>query len=528
MKRFGIPFMRRFLKNQNGQTAIVVVFTCSTMMALAAASVETGHVYFAYQELVASTNAAALAGAQAMPNTTQASTNVTTYSAQTGQLNATRMLTNVVATPTYLCLNTVSGTLKVACETANGGTGGYNALSVTQTATIPLWFGGLIGMRQMNVSATAKASMRGGQNMPWNIAIILDATPSMAYQDNGVQCSGTQLHCAQLGIQSLLNDLYPCALGQTCTSGTPTQVDTVSLFVFPAVTTGTISNDYTCNTSSPTAVAYTFPDVRTPYTAGTAPTSNFILPTGDTYEIVTQTNDYKTTDTASSLNTSSHIVNAAGGDAGQGNCPGVRTRMEWTYYPQAIYAAQAELANEQAKNPNSQNAMIILGDGDLTACATNAYTTGGACNTSPISLVATEGTLNGTGTSTTNASHYKDPTFPSALGECGQAVLAAQFAAKAGTAVYTIGYGALKTGSCLTDKTYSASVTTNGGTWGPGKQGCDTLAAMASTQTNFYSDDGDGCQATAPTNQAFTQLTQIFHAIANNMSTPRLIPNSSN
>ena len=44
------------------------------MMALAAASVETGHVYYAYQRLVASTNASAMAGAQGMPNTTQAST----------------------------------------------------------------------------------------------------------------------------------------------------------------------------------------------------------------------------------------------------------------------------------------------------------------------------------------------------------------------------------------------------------------------------------------------------------------------
>ena len=76
-----------------------------------------------------------------------------------------------------------------------------------------------------------------------------------------------------------------------------------------------------------------------------------------------------------------------------------------------------------------QNAIILLSDGDATACASNAYTTGGACNTKS-EIVATEGTLNGTGTSTTNASHYKDPTFPSALGECGQAVLAAQVRGK--------------------------------------------------------------------------------------------------
>ena len=548
MKRFGIPIMRRFLKNERGQTAVMVVATGAVMMALAATSVDLAHVYYAYQKLVASTNAAALAGAQAMPNTTQAATNVTTYSAQSNGLNATPLLQNVQATQSFLCLGTVSGTLNVACQTASGGTGGYNALSVKQTATIPLWFGGLIGMQQMNVVATATAAMRGGQNTPWNIAIILDATPSMAYQDNGVQCSGTQLYCAQQGIQALLGDLYPCALGQTCTSGTPTAFDSVSLFVFPAATTPTVHYDYACNSNSPTPVAYTFPDVSTPYPAGTAPSSNFLLPTGDTYNIIgwvnnngtyTLTNngftiDYRGSDTASSLNTSSNLVKAAGGKS---NCRGVTTRFEWTYYAQVIYTAQAALAAEQTANPNSQNAMIILSDGNATACASNAYTAGGACDDSPESLSASEGTLNGTGNSTTNQHHYNDPTYPSAVGECGQSVLAAQYAAKQGTAVYTIGYGSPNTsaprsqsnltGNCATDITYSASVQANGATWGPGGTPCQALAAMASAGVNFYSDDGNGCQATVPTNQNITKLTAIFTAIANNMSGPRLVPNGT-
>ena len=82
-------------------------------------------------------------------------------------------------------------------------------------------------------------------------------------------------------------------------------------------------------------------------------------------------------------------------------------------------------------------------------------------------------------------------------------------------------------GSCATDKTYSASVTTAGGTWAPGYQACQAMAAMASSQVNFYSDDGSGCQATAPSNQAITKLTAIFHAITKTLSEPRLIPNSS-
>jgi hypothetical protein len=367
-------------------------------------------------------------------------------------------------------------------------------------------------MKQMNMSYTAEAAMAGGQNSPWNIAIIQDTTASMNDKDSGDQCNGTQITCSLLGIQALLNDLYPCGLGQTCTTST-TYVDSVSLFVFPGVTGTTASKDSACPTADPTIVAYTFPD----------PPSNTTLPTADTYEVVGFKNNYKTTDSATTLNQASPIVIAAG-DSGQSNCTGIQAPGgEGTYYAQVIYAAQTALLAQQASNPGSQNAIILLTDGDATACASNANTTAGACNTAS-NLVASEGTLNGTGTKTSNPTGYESPTYPSALGMCGQAVLAAQAAATAGTTVYTIGYGAETSGGCLSDKTYSTTVTTEGGAWGPGKQPCQAIAAMASTATNFYSDDGQGCEATAPSNQNLTKLTAIFRAIVDNMSSPRLIP----
>ncbi len=502
----------RFLNNQRGQAAVVVMLTASTMMALSAASVESGHVYYAYDKLVASTNAAVLAGATAMPNTTTAKTMVTQYSSQSGQLNANGMLTNDAATTTFVCSSTVSNSLNVPCETSTGGSGGYNSLSVTQTATVPLWFGGLIGMKQMNVSYTAEAAMAGGQNSPWNIAVIVDTTASMNDADNGDQCTGTQITCALLGVQSLLGDLYPCGLGQTCTNPT-TYVDSVSLFVFPAVTGTTASKDTTCPTANPTIVAYTFPD----------PPSNTSLPAADTYQITSFANNYKTTDAATSLNQAAPIVVAAG-DSGQSNCTGIKAPGgEGTYYAQVLYAAQTALVTQQAAHPGSQNAIILLTDGDATACASNANTTAGACNTSS-QLVASEGTLNGTGTHTSNPNGYESYAYPSALGMCGQAVLAAQSAATLGTTVYTIGYGAETSGGCLSDHTYSTTVSTEGGAWSPGKQPCQAIAAMASAATNFYSDDGNGCEATAPSNQNLTKLTAIFRAIVDNMGEPRLIP----
>ena len=526
MKQLNCSFMRRFLRDELGQSVAVLMVSVSTVMGLAGMSIETGHIYYAYRVLQASTNSAALAGAYQMPNTTSAGTAVAEYSAQTGDLNATSLLTNVVATPTYLCLSTVTSTFNVPCQTSNGATGGYNAIEVTQTATVPLWFGGLVGYKSVNVSAAATAAIRGGANTPWNIAIIMDTTASMGDEDSGLQCNNTQINCALQGFQVLLNDLYPCQMGQTCTADTGvTPVDSVSLFAFPAMTSGTVSHDYVCKTSDPSIVAYTFPNTSPAYSSG-APASNLQLPSGDTYQILPFENNYKSTDTATSLDQGAPMAIAAG-DSGVSGCSGLQAPGgEGTYYAQAIYAAQAALATQQSNNPGSKNAMIILSDGDATACASNANTSAGACS-SKSQIAATEGTLNGTGTKTTNPNGYESYTYPSALGECGQAVLAAQYAATQETTVYTIGYGAETSGGCLSDKTYSATVTTNGGSWAPGDQPCAALAAMASAQVNFYSDDGDGCQATEPSNQSITKLTAIFRAITNNMTAPRLIPNGS-
>jgi uncharacterized membrane protein len=59
--------MRKFLKNELGQAMAVLLVTMSTMIAFAGASIESGHVYFAYRKLQAATKVAALAGAHQIP-----------------------------------------------------------------------------------------------------------------------------------------------------------------------------------------------------------------------------------------------------------------------------------------------------------------------------------------------------------------------------------------------------------------------------------------------------------------------------
>lgn len=526
--------LRRILTGESGQAAVVLVAGMVAFVGLAGVSVEAGHGYYAYQKLVASTNAAALAGAQGMPDTTAATNYVNAYSSATvggvvGK-NANPMFTGVTVTPTFQCLSTVSTSLNVSCETSTGGSGGSNALKVVQTAQVPTWFGGMFGIPTFRISATATAAMRGGTASNWNIAIILDTTGSMSNRDSGTQCSGTQISCALLGVQALLKDLYPCALGQTCSSSSSAYADDVSLYVFPPVLATTADKDYgngSCPTSAPTHEYYEVPNLPT---SGTPATALW------TYQIVPYSSDYRTSDAATSLNTGSDIVIASGA----AGCAGITAPGgAGTYYAQVIDQAQSDLAAQQTSNPGSRNAMIILSDGDATATVStsssgtyvySSTTSGGRNPTTTYTYISSTSDLQPSAANGLNGIPANNPNsyaYPSANGECGQAVVAAQSAATAGTTVYTIGYGA-ETSGCTSDSPYSASVTTNGGSWAPGNSPCKALAAMASAASNFYSDDGNGCQATVPSNQAITQLTAIFRKITANLTTPRLIPNGTN
>ena len=512
MRHFPLSILQRLLRWEHGQSLAFVALQMGVFIGVAGISVEAGHGYVAYRQLQASTNAAVLAGAQAMPNVTTAGSNVTAFSSKSGKLNASNLLTNVAITPTYSCLSNVATTLSVVCQPASDG-GSYNSIKVVQTADVPSWFAGMFGISTFHLTYTATALMRGGTVTPWNIAIVLDGTKSMNNADSGTQCKGTQESCALQGVQALLSDLNPCALGQTCSSSS-SYVDSVSLYVFPPPSTLTAPYDY-CSGGSPSNVNngnYTVPNLTSSYG----------------YQIIGFSNDYKSSDSTSTLATGSNASKAAG--VSGTSCAGIYPKGgAGTFYAQAIYQAQSDLVAQQKNVPTSRNAMIILSDGDATACASGANTSAGACSTSSDLQASSGYTLYGLSSSTST-------TYPSALGECGQAVSAAQAATKAGTKVFTIGYGSPTSGSCGSDQTYTSSgnIAYGGGAWPAtstksdnGKQACDALAAMASSTGNFFSDDGNKCAATSPSNAAITQLTTIFHSIANNLTAPRLVPNGT-
>jgi Putative Flp pilus-assembly TadE/G-like len=488
---------RRVPRRQRGQALAIMGFGFATFFVITGYVVDLGRVYISYRQLKSATDAAALAGGEAMAQNASTQTSTTTvvdaYSSSTGGNNTSGNLSSVTTSDTFLCWTE----LNIPCY----GAGAYNAIQVTQTANVNLTFASFFHTGPVALSATSTAAMAGAATTPYNVAIIVDSTQSMNDTDSDSQCKSTRLACALSGVQTLLGELFPCASYQTtCTMGTGANaavavdpVDSASLFTFPNLTVATVGNDITCPTSDPTINPYTFPSPSAT-SLSTVPYKSGSTTVQMTYQLTPFQNNYRSGDGASSLTTSAGSVIAAGA-SGSSSCKGLAAPGgEGTYYAGVIYAAQAALVKQQTLVPGSQNVIILISDGDATASQSQMSTTA----TTPASTLATNG-----------------GTYPSWVNECHQAITAAQAAATAGTRVYTIAYGATSTG-CATDKT---TITP-----------CQTLKDMASSAAYFYSDyssSGSGVDTScAGSGASTTNINEIFTDIFTSFTVARLIGNT--
>lgn len=525
--------LQNLIKDDRGQVLPVMGLMLVVLLATAGLVVDMGHVGYVHAELQAATDAAALAGAQALPKTS-ATTVATSYSAVTGGQNVRSNLPNVTMVtgfPKAMCLVSLQAIGQACAAPLNA-----NAIQVKQQITIPLYFASVLGFRNYTLTSTATAAMRGSTPTPYNVAIILDSTLSMNSTDQNCGAGITQMQCALIGVQTLLQTMNPCATNlTTCTiinGQSANSVDRVALFTFPNVTSATASIDSGCTTQIPNNYQY-YSSTIGPYTMFTAQPGNIntttpwwgvptagpysnppagassysgtdVTMTGPyntsltenvTYQLTPFLSDYKTSDNATSLNPNSSLVMATGYVS---NCTGVLPSNfdgeEGTYYAGAIYAAQAALVQEQSYFPGSKNVIILLSDGDANVGQSwNGFSSMPAAN---------------------NSGYY-----PSYVGDCGQGIVASQAAQAAGTRVYTIAYGSPTTG-CSTD--------VNAGQY-PNITPCAAMLAMASAPQDFFSDYAksgsvSNCLSSA---QPSTNMTQIFQMIANDLTVPRLIPDNT-
>ena len=470
MSQTSSSLLRRLLTGESGQMLPVMALMITALLGMAGFTIDLGRALYTHNELQASTDAAAMAGAHNLPSTAAIAT-ATQYGSATGSLNAESNLpgvTMVAGYPKIVCLTTLSAQ-GMACVAPGNG----NALVVKQQIVLPLYVLPILGVRTLTLTASATASMQGSISKPYNVVIVVDSTGSMNGPDTGSNCTTSRLTCALAGVQILLQNLSPCGTGLT-SCGTPDNtgnvsnaVDRVSLYTFPALTSAAdVQKDGDCS-GTPSVAPYTFPVSPQP---------------PPLYQIVNFTSDYRSSDTNATLTSGSSLVKAAGGGK---SCSGLQAPGgSGTFYAGVIYAAQDALVAQAQQNAGTKNVMVLLSDGDASAPA-NRMT--GANNTG---------------------------TYPSTKNQCQQAVDAANAATRAGTLVYTVAYGATSSG-CATDN--------------PNITPCQTMEQMASAPQNFFSDykAGNGSSPCVSAAQSTANLNQIFQQIAGGLTVGRLIPDST-
>jgi hypothetical protein len=197
------------------------------------------------------------------------------------------------------------------------------------------------------------------------------------------------------------------------------------------------------------------------------------------YQIISSSTDYRTSASATSLNSSSNLTKAVSvpGVAGS-SCSGISALGgPGTYYASVITAAQTALT--ASHQTGQQNVIVFISDGDASAL--------------------TQYVGNGKQAS-------QNPTYSN---QCHQAITAALAATAAGTWVYSVAYQALTSGTCSTDT--------------PAISACSTMQQIASVPTKFYSDAPLSCVSV----NAISALSSIFQNIGTSLLNAMLIPSGT-
>jgi len=201
MKRNSKSVMWRLFADQRGQVLPIVAVMMTVMLGMIGFVVDVGDVYAGYNQLQESTDAAALAGATALPASTAVAT-ATLYSSAPGGKNVSSLLgtvTMVSGYPLVRCLTSLAS----SCPSPAYG----NAIQVKQQAAVPMYFARLFGIKSITISTSSMASMNGSTPKPYNVAMIIDTTLSQTNTDDN--CGTTEITCELNGVLTLLQGLYP-------------------------------------------------------------------------------------------------------------------------------------------------------------------------------------------------------------------------------------------------------------------------------------------------------------------------------
>jgi hypothetical protein len=152
---------------ERGQVVVLLVLFLVVLLGMAALVIDVGYAYYAHRSLQASADAAALAGAQELPDPARAEAVALEYGASAGAKNERQNVPGVATTVETRCLNAVPGCNPV------------NAVVVTERAArVPTIFAKVLGIDHFDIRVKSTACSPCGVK-PLDIMLVLDRTGSM-------------------------------------------------------------------------------------------------------------------------------------------------------------------------------------------------------------------------------------------------------------------------------------------------------------------------------------------------------------
>jgi hypothetical protein len=176
------------VRSASGQGLVLAVISLVVLLGMAGMVIDIGSAFYASRSLQASTDAAALAGAQQLPDSASAVAVAKTYSGMRGQKNEVASLPDVQAAITTKCLQSRPGCNPV------------NAVVVDEAMDHKTSFLGVLGIGTIHLHAKACESK------PLDIMLVLDRTGSMCqdhWGNNDPSC--TDLNNARIGMETFLS-----------------------------------------------------------------------------------------------------------------------------------------------------------------------------------------------------------------------------------------------------------------------------------------------------------------------------------
>ena len=190
-----------------------------SLLGIAAFSIDVGYAYYAKRQLQSATDAAALAGAQDLPNATTAIATATSYAAANTPSNLSFNFTYQVS-----CTNTA------VVATGCNATVNPNQLTVRATGMTNTWFARIFGLNHFDLAAHANACSPCSST-PVDIVSRSTARDRCARRPTSGNC--IDLDNAKDGVRTMLGMLNPPAAQVGMVAFPPVQTTSTSACAAP-------------------------------------------------------------------------------------------------------------------------------------------------------------------------------------------------------------------------------------------------------------------------------------------------------